>query len=204
MTAWEDKCAEIRLWLNVGEEEYSNALVGTWIAGAEERFDRELRVDDMVEIDTADVNIDRVTVPDRWIEADFIRLTDGDPLVYKDRNSFYTRGDTGEYENLGKYTLTGRYIIVGNASLTSPPTLEMSFYAKIPRFTEDNTWLSTKFPNLLLFGALEQAFIYGIEDERAATISSKLDGMIAAMNDGHKMAKTSGSRLNYKTKRSFG
>lgn len=199
-----DKCIEIRLWLNEGEDEYPDTLVTTWVRGAEERFNRELRVDDMVEIETASINIDRVVMPSRWLEGDFVRLVDGSPLAFKDRTSFYTRGESDEYENLGKYTITGRYIIVGNADATTPPDVEMSYYASVPPLDDTDTWLSTKYPTLLLFGALEQANIYGIEDERAGAMGERVGMMIEKLNDMHKVSKVSGSRLNYKSKRSFG
>lgn len=203
MTAIADKCTEIRLWLNQGIDEYPDSLVTTWVRGAEERFNAELRVDYMIQIDTAIATDGRVTLPGAWLEADFVRIVNGNPLVYKNRNDFHTIGVSGDYENKGKYTIIGRYIELGDAS-SVPPTVELSFYGQIPALDADPTWLSIYYPTLLLYGSLEHASLYGIEDERAATMKGKVGEMISQLNDMHKAAKTSGSRLSVKSKRSFG
>jgi len=204
MTALEDKCTEIRLWLNEGSDEYPDSLVTTWIRGAEERLNVELRIDRMIKIDTAIATDGRVTLPSDWIEADLVRIQGANPIHYKSRDDFYTIGDSGGYENLGKYTIVGRYIILGDASSGTPPTVELAYYSNIPPLDADANWVQTYYPTLLLYGSLEQAHLYGIEDERAASMGAKVGDMIMKMNDAHKAAKASGSRLSVKSKRSFG
>lgn len=204
MTAIGDKCTEIRLWLNEGVDEYPDTLVTTWIRGAEERLNVELRIDRMIKIDTALATDGRVVLPSDWIEADLVRIQNASPIHYKPRDDFYTLGVSGVYENLGKYTIIGRYIVLGDASAGTPPTVELSYYSNIPPLDADANWVQTYYPTLLLYGSLEQAHLYGIDDERAATMGGKVGDMIGKMNDAHKASKASGSRLSAKSKRSFG
>lgn len=204
MTAIVDMCDKVRLWLNEGAEVYPNDMVTTWVNGANELLNSELRIADMIQIDTATVTDPRVTLPSDWIEADFVRVVGGRPLVFKNRHDFYTPNDQGTYDNRGKYTIVGKYIVLGDAGVSTPLDIEMSYYGDIPVMENDDTWMQTRYPLMYLFATLEVGSLYGLEDDRMGMWKDRRVEMTQKLNDAHMKAKASGSRLSFKSRGGFG
>lgn len=204
MTALTDQCDKIRLWLNEGTDEYPDALVETWIRGAEEDLSNRLRVGDMIQIDTASMTDGRFTLPADWEEMEMVRVVDGDPLTYKNRNDFYTQNEEGTYDNRGKYTIAGRFVEVGMATDAAPIEIEMTYFGRIPPLGDDANWISGKYPQLLLYSALHVGCLYGLEDDRASMWETKVNDTIALLNNNYKAARVSGTRLSYKSRKTFG
>lgn len=207
MSVLTDTCDKIRLWLNAGEEVYDNDLVASWIDACRERLNRDLRIADMVQIDTATALTARITVPADWLEMEYVRVVGGAPLYYKDRNSFYTPDEQGTYNNLGKYTLIGRYIEFGDSVASPGLSVEMAYFGDVPAIPGDGdpeVWLTTRYPTLVLYGSLEEACKFDVDDPRAEMWKSEAASMITKLNDNYKKSQVAGSRLSYKSARSFG
>lgn len=202
MSAIDDFCITIRQWMNWGDEEYPDSLITTMLRMGEERLNEDLRIADQVQVSEGTVVTDRFTLPSDWLESDFVRVVGGGPLDYKSRHDFYTKGDTGDYENAGKFTTIGRYIIV-DGSLDGE-TVELSYFGQVPPLGIDPTWVYTKFSGLLISATLVAASAYYVEDDRLGIWTSNVTETINRLNAAYKMAQPSGSRLNTKTKRTFG
>lgn len=201
MTALSDQCTVIRAWLNRDAEDYPDALVTSWIRMAESRISRTLRCADQIDVDYAEVTIDRVLFPMDWLDLDFVRVIDGEPLEFLDRTTFYRKPLVSQ---IRYYTITGNWLVVGG-----PPTeeatreIEMSYYASVPPLEASNTWLQTKYPDLFLMATMVAASAYGVEDERATGFDASVKAAIQEINDQHSMAKASGSRLRRRTTRGY-
>ena len=70
--------------------------------------------------------------------------------------------------------------ISGGASLKGRPldqtALEVNYFQKIPALaTSDPNWLLTAHPDLYLFGALVEAEMFGVNDERAPMWKARRD-----------------------------
>lgn len=202
MTALSDFCDTVRAWLN--REDYDDALVTSWVRHAEERLDESLRIDHMIQIDTATVSAAerRVVFPEDYLEADFIRSVSGVPYRYEARDPFYGRAITA---NTNMYTIVGRFIVFGGPiDETTGLDVELHYYGRVPRLGDDPTWLSSQFNELLLFSTIVSASIYGIEDERAMAMAGAVTAKIKSLNERHLLSKASGSRLTRKTGKGFG
>lgn len=202
MTAIDDFCVTIRQWMNWGEEEYPNPLITTMVRMGEERLNEDLRIADMI-ITSSDnsVAIDRFTLPDDWLESDFVRVVDGEPLEYKSRNDFYTKNADGSYDNRGKFTTIGRELIVSTD--LNGESIEVSYFGRVPSL-DGPTWLYTKYSGLYISATLVSASAYYVEDDRLGIWTTNVTDTINRLNAAYRMAQPSGSRLNVKTKRTFG
>lgn len=205
MTAISDFCITVRDWLRLGDEEWPDNRVTVWVRYGEERLNVDLRIAAMMITSDATANVaGQISLPDDYIEMDFIRVINGRPLHYKNRDDFYTPDENGVYANAGKYTRFGYSIVIGDASPDNPLSVEMSYYGDVPVTDVEPTWLTTRYNNLLLMATLVAAGTQGIEDERMAGWGDALASRIDALNMAHKIEKVSGSRISTKSKRTFG
>ncbi len=198
MTALSDHITLIKDWLNF---EYSDALVTSWIRMAEQTCSLSMRSKHMIQIDTGTLVVDRVLLPSDWLELDFVRLPDGKPLSFRERTQFYTPNSADEFDNQGYYTLTGNYLIIGNPDADGK-LLEISYYQEIPPLGDTN-WMMTHYSGLYTFATLAHAYAYAQETEQAASMQAAVDAIIGRINDGDKIAKTSGSLLKRNRPRSY-
>lgn len=201
MTAISDFCNTIRSWLN--REDYDDALVTSWVRMAEERLNEKLRIDYMVQIDTAVIaaSARQVPLPTDWLSAELI-MCDGVPYRYEPRDPFYGRGAE---KSRKMYTISGRYIIFGGPiDSVAGMDAELHYYGKVPVLGANPTWLSTNYTELLTMATLSVAYAYGLEEERALQYGAVVNSKIDALNNDHLMTKASGSRLTRKTGKGFG
>lgn len=203
MTAIGDHCETIRSWLNFGSDTYNDALVTSWTRMAEEILSETLRCKHMVAISDGVVEAQRVLLPSDWLELDFVRVVGGTPLRFRSRDEFYADPDTLNNKNVGHYTLTGNYLIVGN-DVTDGVNVELAYYQTIPALAATPNWLMNHYSRLYISATLSVAAAYSIEDERAMMWQSATKDFIDTINMRDTEAKTSGSLLVMPRRRGFG
>lgn len=174
-----------------------------FITLAEARFNRELRVRDMIVRKQAVSDKQYVQLPSDWLHAKNIQI--GTTVL-----EFKTMDDA---DRLRAAPLSGktRYFTIVGSSLELLPTpsddveIEMAYYKTIPALSGENTtnWLLTKSPDLYLYASLLQAAPFLDNDERVPLWETAVTKTIESMNAESKAAEASGSRLIAR-RRTFG
>lgn len=197
---YSDLQSSIASWLN--REDLTSA-VPDFIALAEARFNRELRTLQMVKRATAETSDEFVAVPADWLEAKDLSIADL-PLAY------ITPEKLGEWKYVNVTGKTRYYTIVGGSFELFPApsddvTVEMAYYAKIPALSVSNTsnWLLAKAPDLYLYGSLQQAAPYIMDDERLPLWAANATAIIQFLNNESDNATHSGAPLIARTRVSY-
>jgi hypothetical protein len=196
--------ATLKEWANRGD--WSDDLVTSFVRSAEEKLNSELRIDRMIKTEDAIIVSCCAPLPDDWLQMDFTRLEDEDstnffPIEYKPREEYFL--------NLAPctYTLEGRQIFIGGLpDSINGRTVRIDYYAEVPVFSDTiSSWVYTKFPSLYRCAALMHADLHAVGEENAAGAMKQLaEDMIQKLNDDHRLARASGSRLSRSRVRSFG
>ncbi|HEX5211628.1 MAG TPA: hypothetical protein VFW22_07835 [Pseudolabrys sp.] len=211
MTDFADLKTSIAEWAN--RQDWSDALVTSFVRQAEQKLNAELRVDRMIQFDEALVASRCAPIPDDWLE--FVsdagvkiankNAADGYlPLRYKARDEFFNLNQNWAY---GYYTIQGRQIFFGGPPDTVDGiTYKIAYYGEVPVFADDvPSWVYAKYPNLYLFCALMHADLHAVgEEQNAANLKSLAEDMIGKLNADHLRSKASGSRVTRSRTRSFG
>lgn len=192
-------------WLN---REDLTSQIPDFISLAEARFNRELRVNAMVQRDYTTATLDYVALPTDWLQAVTIAVTSP-----ADTYSALSYVSTEEYNDLRKDGMTGtpRYftIIDDNILLLPWPgsnvTVELIYYGQIEALSDSNTsnWLLARSPDLYLYTSLLQAEAYLQNDERVPLWAGAVQKTIADMNIESERAKRPSGALSAR-KRTFG
>lgn len=197
---YSDLQAAIASWLN---KEDLTSVIPDFITLAEARFNRELRTLQMVKRATAQTSDEFVAVPADWLEAKDLSIANL-PLAY------ITPEKLGEWKNVNVTGKTRYYTIVGGSfelfpAPTSDVTVEMAYYAKIQALAVSNTsnWLLAKAPDLYLYGALQQAAPYIMDDERLPLWAANATAIIQFLNTESDNATHSGAPLIARTRSSY-
>lgn len=147
------------------------SVIPTFIMLAESKFNRKLRVRQMVKRATATIDTSFFSPPADWLESKEFQLNTN-PIT---KLEFITESYGNELRST-RYSAAGKpiyYTVVGS-QLEFIPTPdseyqgEMTYYAKIPALSDSNTsnWLLAYAPDLYLYGALIEAEPYLKNDER--------------------------------------
>jgi len=147
------------------------AVIPTFIKLAESKFNRKLRVRQMIKRATATIDTAFFAPPGDWLENKEFQLNTN-PIT---KLEFITESYSNDLRAT-RYTASGKpqyYTVVGN-QLEFIPTPdseyqgELTYYAKIPALSDSNTsnWLLAYAPDLYLYGALVEAEPYLKNDER--------------------------------------
>jgi hypothetical protein len=208
MTDYSDFTAALADWAN--RQDWSPTLVASFVRDAEQKFNAELRVDRMINTSTNTVTQRCSTLPDDWLEMDFVSISNSNaangwlPIRYKSRDEFFNLTDKWAY---GYYTIEGRVITFGGApdAIEGVP-YQISYYGEVPVFADTvPSWIYTKYPSLYRYAALIHADLHAVgEEQSAANMKQLAEDMIQKLNADHLRAKASGSRLKRSRVRSFG
>jgi len=208
MTDFSDFTAALADWAN--RQDWSPALLTSFVRDAEQKFNAELRVDRMIQTDTALIASRCAPLTDDWLEMDFVSIQNSNaangwlPIRYKSRDEFFNLTDKWAY---GYYTIEGRQIFFGGApDAINGIQYQISYYGEVPVFSDTNpSWIYTKYPSLYRYAALINADLHAVgEEQNAANMKSLAEDMIQKLNADHQRAKASGSRLKRSRVRSFG
>lgn len=154
-------------------------VIPQFIALAEARFNRDLRVRQMITRATAETDSGdaHVTLPGNWLEARTVSLVDnGTPRALE-----YVTLESASALRPG--TGPARFFNVNGNRLEfipGPPDgtqVELIYYAAIPALSESEptNWLSLAYPDQYLYGALVHSAPYLRDDERVAVWASLYD-----------------------------
>jgi hypothetical protein len=199
-STYADLQAAIASWLNRDD---LTAQIPDFITMAEVRFNRELRTIQMVKRATATTNNEFVAVPADWLEAKDLNIS-GQPLAY------ITPDKLEEWKNNKVTGKTRFYTIVGAEfelfpAPTSDVTVEMAYYAKIPSLSGGNpsNWVLATAPDLYLYGALQQASTFLMDDMRLAAMAANATAIIQFLNNQSDNAAHSGAPLIARTRNAY-
>jgi hypothetical protein len=204
-----DFCGQIADWAN--RQDWPSSLVTSFVRMAEQKFNAELRVDRMINFATNVVTQRCSTLPDDWLQADFVQIANANgangflPIRYKSRDEFFNLVDNWAY---GYYTIEGRTMYFGGTpDAVEGITYTMSYYGEVPVFSDTPlvpSWIYTKYPALYLKAALIHSDLYAVgEEQKALLMKSQVEDEITKLNNVHLMAKASGSRLTRTRRRRF-
>jgi hypothetical protein len=153
------------------------SIIPSFITLAEAKFNRKLRVRQMVKRANATVDTQYFAFPADFLQAKEFQLNTN-PITYLQ----YVTQNQGDYGSQNIYISAGKpqyYTIIGSQIEVIPTpdtsyTGELTYYGKIPALSESNTsnWLLAYAPDLYLYGALLEATPYLKDDERLGTWSS--------------------------------
>lgn len=182
-------------------EVHTDTLLISWLRMGEEKLSAELRIRDMIQIDTATLTSSRTRMPPDFRSMDFLRILGGKPIRYKTRDDFYENEDDMTTQD---YTESGQFLIVGGEiSESAPLSVELHYFGDVEQLTADNeSWVSRRFPRLLTAVTMEVASLGMIEDEAVGKWEKQADDLISQMNADYKMSIAAGSKLVVK-RRSF-
>ena len=153
------------------------SIIPSFITLAEAKFNRKLRVRQMVKRANATIDTQYFAFPADFLQAKELQLNTS-PITYLQyvTQNQGTYGSANQYISVGKpeyYTIIGTQIEV----IPTPDTGyagELTYYGKITALSDSNTsnWLLAYAPDLYLYGALLEATPYLKDDERLAVWSS--------------------------------
>jgi hypothetical protein len=205
MTDYANFKATIAEWSN--RQDWSDALVSSFVSMAEQKLNAELRVDRMIEFAEIVCTCRCANLPDDWLEMDLVQgqsqgpATGFSPWRYRPRDEFFNLTDEHAW---GYYTIEGRVITFGGTpNQTEGLTYTIAYYGEVPVFSDtQDSWVYTKYPNLYLFAALMHADLHAVgEEQNAAHLKQLAEDMIQKLNADHLRSKASGSRLTWRGKR---
>ena len=150
------------------------SIIPSFITIAEAKFNRKLRVRQMVKRATATLDTAFFAFPSDFLQAKEFQLNTN-PITYLE----YVTEKQGDLMRQNSIVASGQpkyYTIVGTqieviATPDSGYTGELTYYGKITALSDSNTsnWLLDYAPDLYLYGALLEAIPYLKDDERLNT-----------------------------------
>jgi hypothetical protein len=218
VTDFADFKAQIAEWAN--RSDWSDNLVTSFIRSAEEKFNAELLIDRMMKVAIDTVDHSCASLPDDWIQADYMLIQAPStpqgwfPIEYMPSEKFFRIPNTPHSSSnnqfvttFGYYTIRGRTVYFGGPiDAVNGTSFRMHYYAQVPVFSDDvDSWVYTKYPSLYRSAALMHADLHAVgEEDKAGGLKMLVEDQIQKLNDLHRRAKASGSRLHRGHVRSFG
>jgi hypothetical protein len=208
MTDFSDLKTTIAEWAN--RQDWADALVTSFVRMAEQKFNAELRVDRMIQMDDGLVTSRCALLPDDWLAMDLVRIANTNgadgflPIHYLARDEFFDLPDKWAVKY---YTIEGRTIYFGGTpDETEGIEYRIAYFGEVPVLTDDQqSWLYTKYPSLYLHAALMHANLHAVGEEQSAGNMKQLtEDEIQKLNALYLRSKASGSRVNRSRVRSFG
>jgi hypothetical protein len=172
-------------------------MVPMLIALAEAKFNRVLRVEDMVEEFADSITTPEIDLPADYLEAISLNVGDED-YDYRTRRDFFML--EGNY-----YTRRGNQLVLAS-DISDATDVSLFYYARIPALTDSNTtnWLLDVAPDLYLYATLIEAVPYmklAMDDPRPPQWLAGMTGVIDSINTSDKESRFSGQALTIQAAR---
>lgn len=163
------------------------SVAATCVALAEARMNRELRVSQMLTLESIAASSDTATVPDDFLAPVTLRMV-GSPYYSL---KFLTPEQMAAFQADLPAGTTAYWTLRNDTIWLCPEpdtatTLELLYYAKIPSLTEDDdtNWVLANFPDAYLYGAAAEAAQYyaddNLSDRYAIRFQAALEGIRSA------------------------
>lgn len=182
IATYADVLAAVPDWLT--RSDTTTSLIESWIALAEARISRTLRINRMLTRATDTISTEFRATPTDMVGMRSMRLT-ASPYLMLDFLSPEQMADYRMTQPTGTMT---SYARIGQEFWFAPTPaaavgIEVIYYAKVPALTSTvtTTWLLTSSPDLYLYGACLEATLYYEDDEGAAKWSGLFDRAIDAV-----------------------
>lgn len=179
--------------------DYTDTLKGTFVSICEAKIRRSVRVEPMVTTDESfSVSSSSTALPTRFISMRSVSLN-----VANDREMDYLPparlrsapiwDSTG---NPSAYTIEGQNLIVAPAP-SAAVTLHVVYYAMFASLSSptDTNWLLTNAYDVYLYGALEEAARWALDQSRAMEYKAEFLARVDDVNGEHRWSRVSGSAL---------
>jgi hypothetical protein len=162
-----------------------------FIALAEAKLNRELRLENMVDQTTQTISAAEVGLAEDFLEAISLEVG-GEPYEFRTRTQFFSL--SGRY-----FTRRGDALLLAE-DISADTEVVLTYYARIPSLTEmnDTNWLLNAAPDLYLYSALMEAvplMNLGPEDMRPSQWATGRASIIAAMKAADDASRFSGQAL---------
>lgn len=194
--------ASISSWMNRTD---LATVVPDFVTVVESRIARDLRLRNQIVTSTltATASVQSVALPADWLEFENLSVTlTGTPdtnlqyLTIEQIDAKYPNG--GGTSRPFVYTIEGPNILLGPMPDVNY-TIGILYYARFPSLiTAGTNWLMTNFPNVYLYGALREAALFTMNDERAAHWDTLYMKTVKDVQDIDDQAAHSGSALRVK------
>src|SRR5215467_2414927 len=143
MTDYSDFKAQIADWIN--REDFSDALISSFISMANEKLNQELRISRMICLVENTVTQRCGALPDNWLENDLVLIATPNvpggwmPIRYKSRDEFFKLPDKW---SINHYTIEGRTMFFGGTPDDVEGTnYQLYYYNEVPVFADDqDSW----------------------------------------------------------------
>jgi len=208
MSDFSDFKGQIAEWAN--RQDWSDALVTSFVRMAEAKLNQELRIDRMIQFDDGVITSRCAQLPDDWLAMDLVKVENENgadgflPARYRAKDEFFFLKDTRSFMY---YTLDGRTMFFGGTPDPVDGTAyQIVYYGEVPVFSDATpSWVYTKYPQLYLFASLMHADLHAVgEEQQAANLKQLTEDMIQKLNTAHLGSKASGSRVTRPRQRTFG
>ena len=178
------------------------AYLGDFITLAESRLNRELRVREMVEINTSTNTVagtQSYDLPTGYLEALTV-IYQSNPfttLRFMANSDFYNNYNSSQSSGTPTYfTIVGTKILLGMQP-DSAQTLQINHYKKVSALSDSNATndILTNYPELYLYGALAESSPFLMQDERLNIWAGLYKEALKNANESSSKGSTTSSPL---------
>lgn len=192
--------ADMGYWLNRSD---LTAHIATFIRMAEARFNRTLRVMQMIASSQTTANNAKIPLPDDWLELRTLQL-DGVPLGY------VSPEEAGRLQR--QYSSGARvfYTLLGSDIELVPTqgsgTLTIDYYARIPALSPDapTNWLLDGHYDAYLYASLSHSAPFLADDERIPVWQGGADRALTELQAADERVRRSGATLIPRMRQGYG
>jgi hypothetical protein len=196
LNTYSDLVTAIGTWLNRTD---LASYIPDFIALAEERIYRSLRVKAMETALSSTISSGAIAVPSDYIELKSAYI-DGSPTYALERLSveeIYTKYPTRSSQGKPLYIAREGASFIFGPYPDGAYTVKGIYYARLAALSATNTsnWLTTNAPSLVLFGALAEAAPFLKDDQRIMIWETKFLAQLGDANKADKREAMRGSTL---------
>lgn len=190
ITTYAELQTAITTWLHRND---LAAVAPDFITLAEAKFNRLLRARDMEDAISGTITNGAIALPADFAELKSLYADTSPPTSLQPKPLEWIR-------NQAELATTPLHYAFDQSNLVFWPSsgdVAGTYYARIPALSNSNTtnWLLTKWPDLYLFGSLEQSAPYLKADPRLPMWQAKVTELILSINADSRAAEVSGGRL---------
>ncbi|AUV61753.1 virion structural protein [Pseudomonas phage Bjorn] len=182
------------------------ALVVDMVGNVTGRLNRMLRMPDMESAEIMQAFGGAITIPEDFIALRSI-VGESDEygrnaLQYIPTDVFtqYLHNNQEAPNGVVYYTRLGRYWRLYPNDIPDGVAFRVNYYKNLPELNTifPTNWLLTKYPQMFLYGLLEQIYMFTMDQDRAAYWKEKFEASAAELQAESDQAHYSGTRLAIK------